>query len=163
MSMVSNLPKGCNVETVVPEQLMCLKRQLENQAFMIRASARKAGTRTSTSIRLEDVKKTLVLAVRGEADENWITYTLEELQQLGPDLNPEEEEEEEEEETDTPRSSCSSLSTVQQRDFTPTPPHNLRGSRSEEKGEKDKGASATGAKAQSRDAMPPKPPGFTRR
>ena len=78
MSHASNLPKDCSIETVIPNHLSSLKSLLDGHAYKFRARARDEGGKVSTSVRLDELSNSLVLAVRKEKG-NWRSYNQEEL------------------------------------------------------------------------------------
>ena len=87
ISHASNLPDGFSVEMTAPDYLLSLRRYLEAFAFRIRKFARDLGLQTSTSVRFDDERESLLLAVREEGDE-WEYYTKEDLQHRDDGLNP---------------------------------------------------------------------------
>ena len=88
MGYVSNLPKECYVELSVPDHLMGIRRYMENFAFQLRQKGRDSKSKTSTSIRLDDLNGSLVLGVKREKDNDWREFTREELLKLNYDLTP---------------------------------------------------------------------------
>ena len=88
LSYISSLPSDCDVETVVPNNLRGIKKHLETIAYRVRQHAKSRGTKTSTSIRLEEAAETLVLACKPADADTWTTYTKEELLLLDYGLKP---------------------------------------------------------------------------
>ena len=94
MSHASNLPKDCSIETVIPDHLSSLKSLLDGHAYKFRARARDEGGKVSTSVRLDELSNSLVLAVRKEKG-NWRSYNQEELRLMEEEREREEEEDDE--------------------------------------------------------------------
>ena len=85
----ANLPDGFAVDITVPDHLLPLRRHLETFAFKVRKFSREiSGLKVSTSIRFEDDSRSLVLSCKEEGDDEWKSYTREELENLTPGLEP---------------------------------------------------------------------------
>ena len=64
ISHSANLPKGCSVDLVIPDYLQSLKRYLDRFAFKVCRHARDAHqTKFSTSVRMDDIERTLYLSL----------------------------------------------------------------------------------------------------
>ena len=81
VSYASQLKRGSNIDVVVPDHLLSLKRHLESYAYKMRVNVRQDNTKVSTSIRLQDQDLTLILAVKGE-DGVWKYLSLNDLKSL---------------------------------------------------------------------------------
>ena len=63
MGHASNLPEGCSIDIVIPDYLLSLKKYMDHFAFKVRRHTRVSHqTKFSTSIRMDDVERTLYLA-----------------------------------------------------------------------------------------------------
>ena len=83
MGHASNLPDGCSIDLVIPDYLLSLKRYLDRFAYKVRRHAKVSHqTKFSTSIRMDDVERTLYLATREAGESDWIYYSREDLKDL---------------------------------------------------------------------------------
>ena len=59
-----------------------VKRHLESYAFRIRQKAKAKNDRVSTQIRLDNADMSLLLAVKENEEDGWVTYTRDQLRDI---------------------------------------------------------------------------------
>ena len=83
ISYAANLSREARIDIVVPDHLLSLKAQFDALSYRLRKHVTlTSGNKVQTSLRLDDKSQSLIMAVRMNREDQWLHYSLKELQEL---------------------------------------------------------------------------------